>query len=137
MEDEIRKLLHETAPKLSSPEVFRLELISRLDAAEQVKRYRDRELRRTRRTTSAVFVAGLLLGAAIAVLLILHPVEWPGFSVPGWRAFFSKGLLTSPSQATGWSLNWLPAALLLSFLAILLPLLLTRPPFSHRTHSDR
>ena len=137
MEDEIRKLLHETVPRLSSPEAFRLELISRLDAAEQVKRYRDRELRRTRRTLRAVFAAGMLLGAAIAIIIVLHPVEWPELSVPDWLAFFSKGLPSSRAQASGWSLSWLPAALLLSFLAVLLPLLLTRPPFSRRTHSDR
>ena len=124
MEDEIRKLLHEAAPTPSDPAAFRLELNARLSAAEQIKAYRDREYCRNRRTLCAVFAAGMLAGAALAVLLILHPVNWPEPAVPAWLAALWKS--TVPTIDPESLLPWLPAALVLSLLAIVLPLSLTR-----------
>ena len=81
MEDEIRKLLHETAPQPSDPATFRLELNSRLAAVEQIKTYRDREYRRTRRLLRIVFSAGILVGVVVALLVILHPFNLPDISL--------------------------------------------------------
>ena len=80
MEDEIRKLLHETAPQPSDPATFRLELNSRLAAVEQIKTYRDREYRRTRRLLRIVFSAGIFVGVAVARLVILCPFNLPDIS---------------------------------------------------------
>lgn len=77
MEDEIRTLLHEAAPQPSDPATFRLELNARLAAVEQIKAFRDREYRRSRRTMSIVFASGILVGMVLAVLLILHPLDLP------------------------------------------------------------
>lgn len=77
MEDEIRTLLHEAAPQPSDPAAFRLELNARLAAVEQIKAFRDREYRRSRRTMRIVFAAGILVGMVLTVLLILHPLDLP------------------------------------------------------------
>lgn len=77
MEDEIRQLMHEAAPQPSDPALFRLELNSKLAAVEQIKAYRDREYRRSRHTLRIVFAAGILVGAALAILIILHPFDMP------------------------------------------------------------
>ncbi|MBR5723872.1 MAG: hypothetical protein IKX62_00680 [Bacteroidales bacterium] len=81
MEDEIRTLLHEAAPQPSDPAAFRLELNARLSAVEQIKTYRDREYRRSRRTMCIVFVAGILLGVALTVLFLFHPVNLTDISL--------------------------------------------------------
>ena len=77
MENEIREFFRQTAPKPADPTSFTLELNARLAAVEQVKALRDREIRRTRRIFIFVFVAGLLLGGALAAFLILHPIRLP------------------------------------------------------------
>ena len=84
MEDEIRKLLHETAPQPSDPTAFRLELNARLAAVEQIKTYRDREYFRIRRLLRFVFAAGILAGVAVTLLVILHPIDLPDISSITW-----------------------------------------------------
>ena len=117
MEDEIRKLLHETAPQASDPTAFRLELNARLAAVEQIKTYRDREYLRTRRLLHIVFAAGLLVGAAVALLVILHPIDLPDISSITWAEVTSI-----PSIG-----YLLPAAgILAAAVAIVLPLTLVR-----------
>ena len=80
MENEIKEFFRQTAPKPADPTSFTLELNARLAAVEQIKAYRDREIRRTRRVFLIVFVAGLLIGGALAAFLILHPVRLPELS---------------------------------------------------------
>ncbi len=77
MENEIREFFRQTAPKPADPTSFTLELNARLAAVEQIKAYHDREVRRARRTFLLVFVAGLVLGGALAAFLILRPVRMP------------------------------------------------------------
>lgn len=117
MEDEIRTLFHEAAPQPSAPTAFRLELNARLSAVEQIKTYRDREYRRSRRTMCYVFIAGILLGVALTVLVLLHPVELPG------RPFFIL-----PDVLTGHLATYVATALgaITAACAIVLPLTLTR-----------
>ena len=84
MENEIKDFFRQTAPKPADPTSFTLELNARLAAVEQIKAYRDREIRRTRLIFLIVFVAGLLIGGALAAFLILHPLTLPepGLSEP-------------------------------------------------------
>ena len=77
MENEIKEFFRQTAPKPADPISFTLELNARLAAVEQIKAYRDREIRRTRRVFLIIFVAGLLVGGALAAFLILHPLTLP------------------------------------------------------------
>lgn len=117
MEDEIRTLFHEAAPQPSAPTAFRLELNARLSAVEQIKTYRDREYRRSRRTMCYVFIAGILLGVALTALVLLHPVELPDIS------------FVIPSDAlTGRNATYVAMALgaITAACAIVLPLTLTR-----------
>ena len=117
MEDEIRKLLHETAPQPSDPTVFRLELNARLTAVEQIKTYRDREYLRTLRLLRIVFAAGILLGAAVALLVILHPIDLPDISSITWSDVSSIPYFSYILTATG---------ILTVAVAIVLPLTLSR-----------
>jgi ABC-type siderophore export system fused ATPase/permease subunit len=53
-----------------------LEQISKkLEAAEYAKRYREAQTRRYRRMMVAVFISGIVTGAAGIVLILLHP-QW-------------------------------------------------------------
>ncbi|MBP5336928.1 MAG: hypothetical protein J6Y63_05415 [Bacteroidales bacterium] len=117
MEDEIRTLLHETAPQPSDPAAFRLELNARLSAVEQIKTYRDREYRRSRRTMYFVFAAGILLGVVLTALALLHPVELPDISLP----IPPEGLAGRYAGYVAMALGAITAAC-----AIVLPLTLTR-----------
>lgn len=80
MENEIKEFFQQTAPQPSDPTAFKLELNARLAAVEQIKAYRDREIRRSRKIALALFIAGLVLGGATAVFFILHPVKLPAIS---------------------------------------------------------
>ena len=117
MENEIKEFFRQTAPKPSDATSFTLELNARLAAVEQIKAYRDREIRRTRRVLWIVFAAGLLLGGALAALLILHPVSLPESGIPS-------------SALSGESPWFWGIAGVIVLLAISLPLLLLR---RHRT----
>ena len=115
MENEIREFFRQTAPKPADPTSFTLELNARLAAVEQIKAYRDREIRRTRQTLLAVFVAGLLMGGAIIALLILHPVRLPA----------AGSLASTMAQISGSPLLY-AIAIPFALAAILLPLLISR-----------
>ena len=117
MEDEIRKLLHETAPQPSDPTAFRLELNARLAAVEQIKTYRDREYLRTRRLLRIVFAAGILVGIAVALLVILHPFDLPDISSSTWSDVSSIPYFNYILTAAG---------ILTAAVAIVLPLTLAR-----------
>lgn len=117
MDDEIRKLLHEAAPQPSDPTAFRLELNARLTAVEQIKTYRDHEYLRTRRLLHIVFSAGILLGAAVALLVILHPIDLPDISSITWSEVSSIPYFNSLLLAAG---------ILTAAIAIVLPLTLAR-----------
>ena len=119
MENEIREFFRQTAPKPSDATSFTLELNARLAAVEQIKAYREREIRRNRRILWVVFAAGLLLGGALAALLILHPLTLPQLPDP-----------ESLAQAPGKELWFWCIAGPIVLLAVILPLLLLR---SHRT----
>ena len=115
MENEIKDFFRQTAPKPSDATSFTLELNARLAAVEQIKAFRDREIRRTRRILLIVFAAGLLLGGALTAFLILHPVTLPQLPSP-------DSLAEAPVAAP-----WLwGAAGLIVLLAVALPLLLLR-----------
>jgi hypothetical protein len=86
MDNEIRDFFRQTAPKPTDATSFTLELNARLAAVEQIKAFRDREIRRARRHALVVFFAGLLLGGAAAAFLILHPVP---VSETAWSEFLS------------------------------------------------
>ena len=117
MEDEIRKLLHVTAPQPSDPTAFRLELNARLAAVEQIKTYRDREYLRTRRLLRIVFAVGILLGAAVALLAILHPIDLPDISSINWTEVSSSPYFNYILTAAG---------ILTAAVTIVLPLTLAR-----------
>ena len=117
MEDEIRKLLHETAPQPSDPTAFRLELNAWLAAVEQIKTYRDREYLRTRRLLRIVFAIGIFIGAAVTLLVILHPIDLPDISTITW---------TEVSSIPYFSYILAAAGILTAAVAIILPLTLSR-----------
>lgn len=117
MEDEIRKLLHEAAPQPSDPTAFRLDLNARLAAVEQIKTYRDREYLRSRRLLRIVFAAGILVGAAAALLVILHPIDLPDISSITWSEVSSIPYFNYLLTAAG---------ILTAAVAIVLPLTLAR-----------
>ena len=116
MENEIREFFRQTAPKPSDGTSFTLELNARLAAVEQVKAYRDREIRRTRRILWGVFAAGMLLGGALAALLILHPVRLPEPAGPA-------ASLTTLAGGPSWTVYLLG---LVALLATAIPLVLIR-----------
>ena len=124
MENEIKAFFRSTAPQPGDAVSFRLELQAKLAAAEQIRRFRESEVRRSRRTLYAVFAAGLLAGGALTALVLLQP-DW----LTGWWEGL-RGLLSVPAVPLGDKVAALPlwpAALLpLAILAIALPLLLLR-----------
>ena len=124
MENEIKAFFRSTAPQPGDAVSFRLELQAKLAAAEQIRRFRESEVRRSRRTLYAVFAAGLLAGGALTALVLLQP-DW----LTGWWEGL-RGLLSVPAVPLGdkaAALPLWPAALLpLAILAIALPLLLLR-----------
>ncbi len=124
MENEIKAFFRSTAPQPGDAVSFRLELQAKLAAAEQIRRFRESEVRRSRRTLYAVFAAGLLAGGALTALVLLQPAWLTGW----WEGL--RGLLSVPAVPLGdkaAALPLWPAALLpLAILAIALPLLLLR-----------
>ena len=120
MEDELRTLLHGAAPTPSDPDAFRLKLNARIATAEQIKEYCDREYRRDRRILLSVFIAGILLGTALTVVMFLHPIEWPSIQDIIDISRVGSLLGTDPSRVMV-ILGGIVAAL-----AIALPLGLTR-----------
>ena len=99
MENEIRTLFHEAAPKPSDPTAFRLELNARLAAVEQIKAYHDREVRRMRRILQLTLVFGLLLGGTVAAFFILHPIQLPN---PFWDHTLPEGTSTVKASLISW-----------------------------------
>jgi len=124
MENEIKAFFRSTAPQPGDAVSFRLELQAKLAAAEQIRQFRDSEIRRSRRILYAVFAAGLLLGGGVTAVALLQP-DW----LTGWWEGL-RGLLSVPAVPLGdkaAALPLWPAALLpLAILAIALPLLLLR-----------
>ena len=124
MENEIKAFFRSTAPQPGDAVSFRLELQAKLAAAEQIRRFRESEVRRSRRTLYAVFAAGLLAGGALTALVLLQPAWLTGW----WEGL--RGLLSVPAVPLGdkaAALPLWPAALLpLAILAIALPMLLLR-----------
>ena len=112
MENEIRTLFHEAAPKPSDPTAFRLELNARLAAVEQIKAYHDREVRRTRRILQFTLVFGLLLGGALTAFFILHPVQLPELS---WDHTLPEGASTVKASLISWAVACLVIGLALFF----------------------
>ena len=115
MENEIKEFFRQTAPQPSDATSFTLELNARLAAVEQIKAFRDREIRRTRLILWTVFAAGLLLGGALAAFLILHPVSLPQLPTPD--------ALAETQGFAPWF--WCIAGIIV-LLAVALPLLLLR-----------
>ena len=112
MENEIRTLFHEAAPKPSDPTAFRLELNARLAAVEQIKAYHDREVRRTRRILQFTLVFGLLLGGALTAFFILHPVQLPELF---WDPKLPEGASTVKASLISWAVACLVIGLALFF----------------------
>ena len=119
MEDEIRTLLHESAPKPSDPMAFRLELNAQLDAVEQIKQYRDGEYRQSRLTLCIVLAAGFLLGAMVTALVILFP-----FDVSGLTGIID--LLSGFEKSRYYTYLLIVAGAVMAAGAIVLPLILFR-----------
>lgn len=124
MENEIKEFFRTAAPLPGDATSFRLELNAKLVAAEQIRQFRDNEIRRSRRILYAVFAAGLLLGGGVTAVALLQP-DW---LVALWESL--RGLLSFPASLfpgkTDTLLRWLPAVLPLLLLAIALPLHLSR-----------
>lgn len=124
MENEIKEFFRTAAPLPGDATSFRLELNAKLVAAEQIRQFRDSEIRRSRRILYAVFAAGLLLGGGVTAVALLQP-DW---LVALWESL--RGLLSFPASLfpgkTDTLLRWLPAVLPLLLLAIALPLHLSR-----------
>ena len=114
MENEIRDFFRATAPQPGDETAFRLELNARLAAAEQIKQYREREARRLRRIGWGIFAAGLVLGSAVAALLILKPFKLPDFFSGQDPAAGVPGAPMLPF----WVFAILPVAFLAAFLPI-------------------
>ena len=112
MENEIRTLFHEAAPKPSDPTAFRLELNARLAAVEQIKAYHDREVRRTRRILQFTLVFGLLLGGALTAFFILHPLQLPELF---WDPKLPEGTSTVKASLISWAIACLVIGLALFF----------------------
>ena len=112
MENEIRTLFHEAAPKPSDPTAFRLELNARLAAVEQIKAYHDREVRRTRRILQFTLVFGLLLGGALTAFFILHPVQLPELF---WDPKLPEGASTVKASLISWAVACLVVGLAIFF----------------------
>ena len=112
MENEIRNLFHEAAPKPSDPTAFRLELNARLAAVEQIKAYHDREVRRTRRILQLTLVFGLLLGGALTAFFILHPLQLPELF---WDPKLPEGASTVKASLISWAVACLVIGLALFF----------------------
>lgn len=112
MENEIRTLFHEAAPKPSDPTAFRLELNAHLAAVEQIKAYHDREVRRMRRARLLTFAVGLLLGGALTAFFILHPVQLPELS---WDHTLPEGASTVKASLISWAIACLVIGLALFF----------------------
>lgn len=112
MENEIRNLFHEAAPKPSDPTAFRLELNARLAAVEQIKAYHDREVRRGRRILRITFAAGLLLGGALTAWFILHPIQLP---VLFWDPKLPEGASTVKASLISWGVACLVVGLAIFF----------------------
>ena len=118
MENEIREFFRQTAPKPADPTAFKLELNARLAAIEQVKAFRDREIRHARRMQRIAFAVGLVLGGAAAAFLILHPVQLP-------TLIGSSALTEGVSPLAASLINWgIPT--LIGGLAIFIPLRIMR-----------
>ena len=112
MENEIRTLFHEAAPKPSDPTAFRLELNARLAAVEQIKAYHDREVRRMRRILQFTLVFGLLLGGALTAFFILHPVQLPELF---WDPKLPEGASTVKASLISWAVACLVVGLAIFF----------------------
>ena len=100
--------------------VFRLSLNARLDAVEQIKAYHDQEYRSSCRTMRIVFAAGVLVGVALAILVLFHP-----FDLPTLRDLTP---ITPPSRTSGDRayLSMIIFGALVAAVAIVLPLTLSR-----------
>ena len=72
MENEIKEFFRQTAPKPADPTSFTLELNARLAAVEQIKAYRDREIRRTRRVFLIVPRSCIFFSSAWFRAWIIH-----------------------------------------------------------------
>ena len=76
-DNDIREFFHENRPTPADRGTFNIGLHARLNAVEEVKRLHDAEVARCRRTALVTFAAGLLLGALLVVVALLHPVALP------------------------------------------------------------
>jgi len=71
----IEDLFAQYQPDMGNSREYLEQISKKLEAAEYAKRYREAQTRRYRRMMVAVFISGIVTGAAGIVLILLHP-QW-------------------------------------------------------------
>ena len=74
-ETNIEDLFARYQPDMGDRNEYMERLSKKLEAAEYAKRYREAQTRRYRRMMVAVFISGVVTGAAGIVFVLLHP-QW-------------------------------------------------------------
>ena len=74
-ETNIEDLFARYQPDMGDRDEYMERLSKKLEAAEYAKRYREAQTKRYRRMMVAVFISGIVTGAAGIVLVLLHP-QW-------------------------------------------------------------
>ena len=109
--NDIEQFLRENKPQQPSEEDFMIEVNSRLEAVEAIKRAVSAERKRSRTLLLAALAAGLLVGCLITVIILLHPVA-PGsigtqfiarlsIFLQGWARYIIMLLIAGGAIALG------------------------------------
>ena len=109
--NDIEQFLRENRPQQPSEGNFMIEVNSRLEAVEAIKRAVSAERKRSRALLLAALAAGLLVGCLITVIILLHPVA-PGsigtqfiarlsIFLQGWARYIIMLLIAGGAIALG------------------------------------
>ena len=109
--NDIEQFLKENKPLEPAEGNFMIEVNSRLEAVEAIKRAVAAERRRSRSLLLAALASGLLLGCIITIIILLHPVA-PGslgtqfiarlsMFLQGWARYIIMLLIASGAIALG------------------------------------
>lgn len=78
-DNELREFFHQNRPQTADSGTFMAELNRKMDAMAEIKRIHDAGIRRYRTIALVALVAGILVGAGVITLLLLHPISVPHF----------------------------------------------------------